>query len=121
MKAIRGAITVKENTPDAIRESTLELLEEIIASNALRAEQMVNITFTATKDLDAAYPTKYARELPGFDEVPLFCVQEMNVEGALPLCIRAMVLTEQPVLAAVHHVYLHGAEILRPDLIKNRK
>lgn len=31
---------------------------------------------------------KICRELAGWDQVPLFCVQEMYVEGSLPSCIR---------------------------------
>lgn len=116
MKAIRGAHTVKANTAEEIRRCTLELLETIMRENNLQAEDMVNIIFSATNDVDAAYPAKYARELPGLDQVPLFCVQEMHVEGSLRLCIRVLVLTELDKATAVQHVYLGEAVRLRPDL-----
>ena len=77
MKAIRGAHTAAANTAEMIRSCTLELLQAILAENDLRAEEIVSATFSATRDLDAAYPAKFARELPGWDQVPLFCVQEM--------------------------------------------
>ncbi len=80
MKAIRGAHTAQANTAEAIRSCTLELLQAIMEENGLQAENIINATFTATKDLDAAYPAKFARELPGWDQVPLFCVQR-NVCG----------------------------------------
>jgi chorismate mutase len=118
MKAIRGAHTAIANTAEAIRSCTLELLQAILAENQIQAEDIVNATFTATKDLDAAYPAKFARELPGWDQVPLFCVQEMCVEGSLPACIRVMLLTEQDKTTQVKHVYLGGATVLRPDLQK---
>lgn len=116
MKAIRGAHTAKENTVEAIRECTLELLNEMISVNDLKAEEMVHIIFSATKDLTKVYPAKCAREIQGLDQVPLFCVQEMYVEGSLPSCIRVMLLTERDHDAAVKHVYLGGAKKLRPDL-----
>lgn len=118
MKAIRGAHTAQANTAEAIRSCTLEMLQAIMAANDLAAEEIVSATFTATKDLNAAYPAKFARELPGWDQVPLFCVQEMAVEGSLPSCIRVMLLTEQDRTAAVQHVYLGEAKRLRPDLAK---
>lgn len=116
MKAIRGAHTAAANTAEMIRSCTLELLQAILAENDLRAEEIVSVTFSATRDLDAAYPAKFARELPGWDQVPLFCVQEMHVEGSLPSCVRVMLLTERDHAAAVQHVYLGEAERLRPDL-----
>lgn len=116
MKAIRGAHTAEANTAEAIRSCTLEMLQTILKENELQAEDIVNATFTATRDLDAAYPAKFARELPGWDQVPLFCVQEMYVEGSLPSCIRVMLLTELNRDVKVNHVYLGEAVRLRPDL-----
>jgi chorismate mutase len=84
--------------------------------NDLTTEDIVSATFSATRDLDAAYPAKFARELPGWDQVPLFCVQEMYVEGSLESCVRVMLLTELDKKTRVQHVYLGGAERLRPDL-----
>lgn len=116
MKAIRGANTVVANTAEAIRQCTLEMLETIMKENHLEPADIVNATFTATRDIDAAYPAKFARELPGWDQIPLFCVQEMYVEGSLPFCVRVMLLTELEKETQVQHVYLGEAVRLRPDL-----
>lgn len=116
MKAIRGAHTAEANTAEAIRSCTLEMLETIMKENHLTTNEIVNATFTATGDLDAAYPAKFARELPGWDQVPLFCVQEMHVVGSLSSCIRVMLLVERDKDTAVQHVYLGEAVRLRPDL-----
>jgi len=116
MKAIRGAHTADANTAEAIRSCTLEMLTAIMEENHLTTDEIVNATFSATRDLDAAYPAKFARELPGWDNVPLFCVQEMHVEGSLASCIRVMLLTERDKHTAVQHVYLGEAVRLRPDL-----
>ena len=116
MKAIRGAHTADANTAEAIRSCTLEMLKAIMEENNLQTEDIASATLSATRDLDAAYPAKFARELPGWDQVPLFCVQEMYVEGSLASCVRVMLLTELDKTMRVQHVYLGGAERLRPDL-----
>lgn len=116
MKAIRGATTIKANTAAEIRSCTLELLQQIMDSNHVQAEDLISVMFTATKDIDAAYPAKYARELPGWDNVPLSCMQEMDVVGSLPLCIRVLCLADREGLTAVQHIYLREAQKLRPDL-----
>lgn len=116
MKAIRGANTAEANTAEAIEACTMEMLRAILADNDLAAEEIVAVIFTATNDLDAAYPAKFARQLPGWDQVPLFCVQEMHVEGSLRACIRVMLFVERAADAPVQHIYLGGAKVLRPDL-----
>ena len=115
IKAIRGAITCSENTAEAIAESTQELLKEIISANELQSAQIIQVIFSATADLNAAYPAKYARAL-GLTDVPLFCVQEMNVKGSLKMCIRVL-LTVDTEKTTVKPVYLKGARVLRPDLL----
>lgn len=114
IKAIRGAITVEENTAEAIAEATRLLLAEIMALNQLSASALIQVIFSATRDLDAAYPAKFARAL-GWQDVPLFCVQEMHVPGSLLMCLRVMITVETD-REQVKHVYLRGAKALRPDL-----
>ncbi len=116
MKAIRGAHTAAANTAEAIEACTLELLRAMLAENNLAVEEITAVIFTATRDLDAAYPAKFARELAGWEQVPLFCVQEMHVAGSLCGCIRVLIFTERAADAPVQHVYLGGAKALRPDL-----
>ena len=69
MKAIRGAHTAQANTAEAIRSCTLELLETIMQENQLQTEDIVNVTFTATRDLTAAYPAN----LPGNWQAGIRC------------------------------------------------
>ena len=54
--ALRGANTVTENTAEAILAATDELMREILARNALGADDLVSCIFTLTPDLDAAVP-----------------------------------------------------------------
>ena len=45
------------------------------------------------------------------------CVQELYVEGSLRKCVRVMVTVEGDYRRDnLKHVYLRGAEVLRPDL-----
>jgi len=117
-RGIRGATSVEINNADAIIAATRELLERIVAANDLRVEDVAGAIFTATPDLDAAYPACAAREM-GWVRTPLLCMQEMAVAGSLPRCIRVLVLwnTERPP-DQIRHVYLGEARALRPDLVE---
>lgn len=112
---IRGAVAVETNEASAIVQATREMLEQIVARNAVAKGDVVSMLFTSTPDLDAAYPARAAREM-GCRDTPLLCAQEMKVPDSLPRCIRVLVLVNsarQP--DRVHHVYLGDARTLRPD------
>ncbi|WAM30640.1 chorismate mutase [Caldicellulosiruptor naganoensis] len=113
--AIRGATTVGIDTRDEIIISTQELLNEIIAKNQLKKEEIVFILFTMTKDLKSAFPA-YAARLMGFTDVPLICAQELDIEGALEKCIRVLMLIQKDSTFTPKHVYLKDAKSLREDL-----
>lgn len=115
MRAIRGATTVREDTPQEVREAVAELLKEIEERNAAVRENCVSVILSNTADIRSLYPAKAAREA-GFSGCALFSAQEPAIDGALPLCIRVLVLAEGDV--PVRHVYLRGAANLRKDLEK---
>jgi chorismate mutase len=115
VRAIRGATTVEANTASAILGATRELVLALQRANGFGAEDVVSAIFTATPDLDAAFPARAAREA-GW-QVPLLDAVEMDVPGAPRMCVRALVhvyTTAAP--DRLHHVYLRGATRLRPDL-----
>lgn len=116
MIAIRGATTVDKDCPEQIKESVKELLLEMKACNNLLQENIVCIMFSNTGDIRSFYPAKAAREA-GFYFCPLFSSLEPDIEGAIKLCIRVMILAE--VATPVKHVYLKGATVLRKDLTQN--
>lgn len=117
MKAIRGATTVSENSVDAIAAAVSELLDELEHRNTLDPDRIVSVTFSVTRDLDAIFPAAIARRRPYWDTVPLLDVQQMHVEGSLPRCIRLMMHLYLPVQTVnINHIYLRGAQKLRPDL-----
>jgi chorismate mutase len=116
VKAIRGATTAAENSVAAIREVVHELLDEIESRNDLDLSEVVNVTFSVTRDLDMVFPAAIARQRPHWQSVPLLDVQQMYVRTDLPYCIRCLIQfnTSDPSLE-VQHVYLQQAKTLRPD------
>jgi chorismate mutase len=113
--AVRGAIQVEANEPDAIRSASAELVGELVARNGLDPERMVSCLFTCTEDLDAEFPAVAARQL-GLEAVPLLCAREINVPGAMPRVIRVMVHYYAPAGHRPTHTYLGEAQSLRADL-----
>ncbi len=119
VRGIRGATTICEDNPEAIRLATRELLLAICAANpSLRPVDIASVFFTTTDDIRAAYPAQAAREL-GWEEVPLMDAQEIPVPGSLACCIRVMILWNTELAQnEVQHVYLREAARLRPDLAR---
>jgi chorismate mutase len=116
VRAVRGATTVEKDTKDEILSATAQLLQEMMARNELAREDLVSIVFTATPDLHAVFPAEAARGI-GISDVPLLCATELDVEGAMPNCIRVLMhaYTGRD-LQSVRHVYLGDAKKLRSDL-----
>jgi chorismate mutase len=117
VRAIRGAIDVAEDTPQAMRAAVTQLIGEIVSRNDLGMAEIVSAIFTSTPDLVSTFPALAAREAGGgWESVPLLGATEVGVPGALPRCIRVLVTVEISADQQVQHVYLGGAAKLRPDL-----
>ncbi len=117
-RGVRGATTVEENTKDAILLHTRQMLALMIRRNEIESTDIASVIFTVTRDLDAEFPALAARQL-GWLEVPLLCGYEISVPGSLPNCIRVLVhWNTSKSQEDIHHVYIHEAERLRPDLSK---
>lgn len=116
MRAIRGAITVSENTRESILEGTRELLLEIIKRNNVDNLNIISAIFTVTRDLNATFPAIAAREL-GWTDVSLICTNEIDVPNSLKSCVRVLIhFNTDKSNIDINHVYLKGAKVLRPDL-----
>ncbi len=115
-RGIRGATTAEANTSEAILKATRELLALMIRQDGVGPEEVASAIFTTTVDLDAEFPALAARQL-GWINVALICGHELDVPGSLRHCIRVLLHwnTEKPASEIVH-VYVKGAERLRPDL-----
>lgn len=117
MKAIRGAISVQANTPAQIQSAINLLFCEICKRNNLKEDDLVCIIISQTKDLFSLNGAAALRKGGKCSNVPLFCVQEADTNGAMPQVLRILALTEKP-LDKVSHVYLGETAKLRPDLSK---
>lgn len=117
-RGVRGATTVPANGAQSILGAARGLLEEMVSSNRIQIEDIAAVLFTATRDLDAAFPAGAARGM-GWRHVPLMDAGEIPVPGSLPRCIRVLLLwnTSTPQRDVIH-VYQGGAECLRPDLAR---
>ncbi|MFV9925322.1 MAG: chorismate mutase [Francisella endosymbiont of Hyalomma scupense] len=117
-RSIRGATTLDKDTRQDVISATKELLQQIIRCNDVNINDIVNIVFTATTDIKSEFPTVAAREL-GLVDVPLIDCQQMMRDGVLEYCIRVMLTyNTEKTQTDIKHIYLRGAEVLRPDLLK---
>jgi chorismate mutase len=117
-RGVRGATTADANTPEALLEATLQLLALMIRQNGIEQEDVASAIFTTTIDLDAEFPALAARQL-GWFHVPLLCLHELDVPGSLRRCVRILLhWNTEKTADDIIHVYIKGAERLRPDLTK---
>ena len=112
---IRGATTASGNSVSEIEVAVVELIDELISRNNLIKTNILSITFTATKDLDACFPASIARKFNGLDSVAFLDCQQMYVSNDVNFCIRIMAQVLFPSNEPVQHPYLRGASKLRAD------
>ena len=117
LHAVRGATTVSADSREEIEAATVELLLAIVGANGLLGPEIVSALFTVTPDLRSDFPARAARERLGWTDVPLMCMAEIGVPGALPRCIRVLIHLEfAEARRAPFPVYLRGAVTLRADV-----
>lgn len=117
--AIRGAITVENDSIQEITDAIKELMNEIAQKNDLNnpGKKIISILISTTKDITAIYPAAVLREM-GYNDAALFSSQEPDMENSLAKCIRLMVnVASYKEILEPKHVYLKKAQILRPDLV----
>lgn len=117
VRGVRGATTITKDREELILLETEKLVKKMADVNGFEAEDIVSVIVSATRDIKSAFPAKAVRSLEGWKYVPVMSTHEMDVPGALPLCIRVMMhvnctKTQQQ----IEHVYLNEAIKLRPDL-----
>lgn len=116
VRAVRGATQVDDDDRDQVLAATAELLSTVLERNALTAEDLISVLFTATPDLRSEFPAYAARQM-GLVDVPLMCAAEISVPGAMPRVLRLLAHVETTKQRAdIKHVYLRGAAALRTDL-----
>lgn len=116
--AARGAIFA-ENTKESIQEKAVKLFNAVVEKNGITSDDVVSLQWTLTKDLDVMNPAtalRLGKTLIQASEIPLFCSQEAFIHGGRSGVIRMMLtayMSHKPV-----HIFLDGAEVLRPDISK---
>ena len=112
---IRGATTASGNSVREIEVAVVELINELISRNNLIKTNILYITFTSTKDLNACFPASIARKFNGLDSVAFLDCQQMFVSDDVDFCIRIMAQVLLPHSIPIKHPYLNGASKLRTD------
>jgi len=114
-RGVRGATTI-EGARGSMAACSVELLERMLEANGASVEDVAAAIFTLEDDLAGENPAAAARAA-GWDLVPLLMVREHGADARVPRCLRVLLLvnTTRP-QAAIRHVYLRDAAVLRPDL-----
>ncbi|GAB5490195.1 MAG: chorismate mutase [Phototrophicaceae bacterium] len=121
VRGVRGAITVDENSAEAILSATEEMLVWLIDANGIKEEDVASALFTSTPDINAAFPAKAARNM-GWRHVALMGFQEIDVPEGLKMCVRVLIhWNTDKSNHEIKHAFLRGATALRPDLVKKSK
>lgn len=121
-RGLRGATTVTENSEKEMLVNTQRLIEEMIDVNQVAAEDVSHVFISVTQDLNAVFPAKSLRQIPGWTYVPVMCMREIDVPGSLPKCIRIMmVVNTEKAQEEIQHIYHNEAVQLRPDLVDRKE
>jgi chorismate mutase len=115
--AVRGAVALEETGDESslMVEALGDLIDSLEDRNGFSAEDIVSIHLTQTSDLKKKNAAAALREgRPAYNNVPLFCAREPEVENSLPRTLRLLV-TWRGTGPAVP-VYSGAASSLRPDL-----
>ncbi|MEH7384502.1 chorismate mutase [Bacillus sp. JJ1521] len=117
IRGIRGATTIEENNKQEILAATEKLLRAMISENNIKADDVAQIVFSVTEDIDAAFPAAAARRIDGWAFVPVMSMREIPVPGSLQMCIRVMMTVNTTAKQEeIQHIYQGGSIVLRPDL-----
>jgi chorismate mutase len=112
LAALRGAVRT-ENTGQDIAEQVVLLYDRLLESNSLAEEDIVSVIFSVTDDIDALNPAAALRAAGRAEQLALMVFREGRFSGGLPGIVR--VLIHCGLEGAPRHLYLNGAEVLRPD------
>lgn len=118
LHALRGAVCCR-NDAEEIRERVAELYGELLRLNGLSEEDLVSLIFSVTKDLTAVNPAAALRKSGRAADLALFSVQESEADGCPTGIVRVLAHCYLKTGRVPTHVYIRGAETLRPDRAKN--
>ena len=114
--SIRGAISVEMDSPEAVDSAVEELFSTILKENELKEEELSFVLFSQTHDIRTRNAAAAVRKAGYCASVPLFCVQEAEINGMMEMVIRVLVQVNHKREREAHMVYLGRTAKLRPDL-----
>lgn len=119
VRGVRGATTVSNDVEEEILEATRTLVIEMARQNEFDPTEIISVLISTTTDINSVFPAKAVRTIDGWNFVPVMCTHEMDVPGALPLCIRVLMHVNMDAPQnQIQHIYQNEAVKLRPDLVK---
>lgn len=113
--AVRGAICVDSDEKELIADAARILYAAVLKANDLSESDITCLLITQTNDLKSLNPATGLRQGGYCATTPLFCMQELEIEGMLERVIRMLLIVGRPIQDA-KPIFLNGAERLRPDL-----
>jgi len=114
--AVRAATQIGRDSREEIIDAVCDVYDRVCEANGMDVSDMVSIMFTMTSDLRTTNPATALRTRDARFAVPLFCMQEPDVDNMLERTIRLIIHYYAPEHHTPKAVYLHGAANLRPDL-----
>lgn len=115
--AIRGATTLSQDSLDDAKSVITELWQTLLEKNNLDPSAIISIFFTVTEDIKKVSPPMVTRQVMNWQDIPMMCAVEPDIEGFPERCIRVLIHAKSTLTRSqVSHVYLGGAASLRPDL-----
>jgi len=115
VKAVRGAVCLQSDTEGQVADAVWKLISRMLERNAIGEQDIVSIVFSQTKDIVSKNPAGALRN-HGFKDIPLFCTQEPDYAGSLPMTIRVLLTCNIEKNRTLVPIYIDGAEVLREDL-----
>jgi len=112
--ALRGAIC-SSDSKEEITQGVIELYDKLLNSNGLAEKDLISLFFSVTPDLNAVNPATALRHSGRAGELAMMVFQEAVISGGVPGTIRALVHCYMDRERPVKHVFIRGAEKLRPD------
>ncbi|MCL2277419.1 MAG: chorismate mutase [Treponema sp.] len=112
--ALRGAVQC-ENTVKDISDQVTEMYDRLLQGNKLAENDIISVIFSVTQDLNAVNPCSALRKNSRAGELSLFSAAEPECKNSVERIIRVMIHCYLEEGAKLNHVYINGAEVLRPD------
>lgn len=117
--SVRGAVSLDVANKEQMVSRVDELLSKLIEKNNIEGDDIVNIQFTQTEDIDflnAALAARSGSKGEIVSTVPLFCSLEPRYPQSLKHTIRIMISYYHNHQHCPEPVYLYKAGTLRRDL-----